>query len=62
LELIYLLLGDKDNLTSVDKERNDMFPYFEINMLKDAIDDEHTVDLISKMLIYDPNYRISAKE
>lgn len=31
-------------------------------MLKDAIDDEHTLDLISKMLIYDPNYRISSKE
>ncbi|CAD52508.1 CMGC/CDK protein kinase [Plasmodium falciparum Santa Lucia] len=62
LELIYLLLGDKDKLTTVDKERKDMFPYFEINMLKDAIDDEHTLDLISKMLIYDPNYRISSKE
>ncbi|SCO93683.1 CDK-related protein kinase 6, putative [Plasmodium malariae] len=62
LELIYLTLGDKNKLTTEDAERHNMFPYFETNILKSAIPEQATADLISKMLIYDPRYRISSKE
>ncbi|CRG95081.1 protein kinase 6, putative [Plasmodium gallinaceum] len=62
LELIYLTLGDKNKISAEDVDRFNMFPYFEKNIIKNTIPEESIVDLISKMLIYDPNYRISSKE
>ncbi|CAG9473309.1 CDK-related protein kinase 6, putative [Plasmodium vivax] len=62
LDLIYVVLGDKSKLPAGDEDRHRMFPYFETNELKNIVRDEATADLISKMLIYDPAYRISSKE
>ncbi|GAW82197.1 CDK-related protein kinase 6 [Plasmodium gonderi] len=62
LDTIYDTLGDKSKMENVDEERYNMFPYFETNILKNIICDEGAADLISKMLIYDPTYRISSKE
>ncbi|SBT40613.1 1-deoxy-D-xylulose 5-phosphate synthase, putative (DXS) [Plasmodium ovale wallikeri] len=62
LELIYQTLGCKEDVVSEDAERLNMFPYFETNVLKRVIPEKATADLIAKMLIYDPAYRISSKE
>lgn len=62
LLLIYEFLGDKKKLSKNDGLRYCMFPFYEKNELKYIIQDPGIGDLISKMLIYDPAYRISSKE
>lgn len=61
-QLINLTLGDKTNISKEDEHRYNMFPFFEDNVLKNLIQEDVTRELISRMLIYDPAYRISAKE
>lgn len=62
LVLIYQFLGDKNDLPVSSGWRYDMFPFHEENKLNHIIKDPVVGDLISKMLIYDPAYRISSKE
>ncbi|SCM05905.1 protein kinase 6, putative [Plasmodium chabaudi chabaudi] len=62
LDLIHATLGNKTEIPMDNSERYNSFPYYEENILKSMISDESACDLISKMLIYDPYFRISSKE
>lgn len=62
IQLINLTLGDKEKIPKECEQRYNMFPYFEENALATLVEEHATRDLIARMLVYDPMYRISAKE